>query len=271
MASKACPSHSTVPLHRKKGILQEFYFRYIHQSALRFLKAVALLEYPHEYLHFLNDRTVNHHFGNWDEIYRRVGSEKHAYDLWLEKYAGIIEDSRDIPIIDLGCGYGNDTLYLHERGYKVISCDLSIEALKRLDHFIDKPVIRRFDMLAGLPFDDGSVKIVIADLSIHYFLWKDTERLVEEIRRVLTDDGYLLCRVNSAEIMQCDAGKGVKIEEGYYDLGGRKKRYFGKNHLERLFSAWDICHIDEYCLERFGSTKVLWEIAVRKAHESDSD
>lgn len=190
---------------------------------------------------------------------------KPEYDLWLAKYAGILQDSKDIPIIDLGCGYGNDTLFLYERGHKVISCDLSLEALKRLDHFIDMPVIRHFDMLAGLPFEDSSAKIIIADLSIHYFLWNDTERLVAEIRRVLTNDGHLLCRVNSAKNMQCAAGDGARIEENYYDFGGRKKRFFNRTHLERLFSAWNICRIDEYTLERYGSAKVLWEIDVRKS------
>ena len=178
---------------------------------------------------------------------------------------GVLKDSKDIPIIDLGCGYGNDTLYLHERGYKVISCDLSMEALKRLDYFIDKPVIKHFDMLAGLPFENSSAKIVIADLSIHYFLWKDTGRIVEEIRRVLTDGGHLLCRVNSAKDMQRCLAAGVSIEEYYYDFGGRKKRFFDRDHLESLFRSWDIRHIDEYSLERFGSSKVIWEIAVSKA------
>ncbi len=232
--------------------------------ARRCFSGAALLEYPHEHLDYLDDRTVNHHYGNWDEIYKSIGSTRPEYDLWLEKYAEILKGSRDIPIIDLGCGYGNVTLFLHERGYKVISCDLSMEALKRLNHLIDEPVIKHFDMLGGLPFETGSAKIVIADLSIHYFLWSDTERIVQEIGRVLTGGGYLLCRVNSVKNMQRCADKGIRMEENYYDFGGRKKRFFERNHLERLFRAWDICHIDEYSLERFGSTKVLWETAVRK-------
>ena len=88
--------------------------------------------------------------------------------------------------------------------------------------------------------------------------------IVEEIRRVLTNVGYLLCRVNSAKDIQCDAREGVKIEENYYDLGGRKKRYFEMHHLKRLFRAWDICHIEEYSFERFGSIKVIWEVAIKK-------
>lgn len=244
--------------------LESFYTRYIVSPAERIIRSAALLEYPQEYLDLILEKTVDHHYGNWDEIYKSVGRLQPEYDLWLDKYVDILKESKDIPIIDLGCGYGNDTLYLHEKGYTVISCDLSGEALKRLDHFIDKPIIRQFDMLTGLPFDNDSARIIIADLSIHYFLLKDTEKLVEEIKRVLTGGGHLLCRMNSTEIMRRDAGDGVKIEENYYDLGGRKKRFFDRNQLERLFKTWDMCHIDEYSLDRFGSAKILWEIAVRK-------
>jgi len=249
--------------HQKKWILQEFYFRYIHPSALRCLRGAALLEYPREYLDFLNDRTAKHHYGNWDEIYIRIGSTKPDYDLWLEKYAGILKDSTDIPIIDLGCGYGNDTLYLHERGYKVVSCDLSMEALKRLNHFIDKPVIRHFDVLAGLPFDDGAARIIIADLSLHYFYWADTQRIIKDIWRVLSKGGYLLCRVNSIRDNN-GAGEGRQLEEDYYEIRGRQKRFFSQGGLEELFRDWYITYLCEYSLYRFGKEKMLWEVAAQK-------
>ncbi len=131
----------------------------------------------------------------WNELYQHQGNEKPAYDLWLDKYAAILAESKSIPIIDLGCGFGNDTLYLHERGYSVISCDFSREALKRLEYFIDKPVTLLFDMKERLPFENQSAKIVIADLSLHYFSWQETLEIVAEIKRVLKKDGYLLARV----------------------------------------------------------------------------
>ncbi len=264
MTPGSCSSEAVGLSPRKIGTIKEFYFRHFHPSALLWFRGFALFEYPHELLDNMRESAINHHYGNWDEIYRSMGSIKPEYDSWLEKYAGILQNSGDIPIIDLGCGYGNDTLFLHERGFKVISCDYSMEALKRLNHFIDKPVIRHFDMLKGLPFENGSAKVIIANLSIHYFQWKDTEMIVEEIRRVLDEGGYLLCRVNSTKNIACYGADGVEIEENYYTLNGRNKRFFSRHHLERLFKAWDIFHIEEYSFERFGSKKVVWEIAIKK-------
>jgi hypothetical protein len=57
----------------------------------------------------------------------------------------------------------------------VVSCDLSEEALKRLTVFIANPMIKHFDMLNGLPFKKDSAKLIIADLSLHYFPWEGTK------------------------------------------------------------------------------------------------
>ena len=79
---------------------------------------------------------MNEQQNKWNEIYRKYGIEKPVYDLWLDKYEDVLSGSKDIPIIDLGCGIGNDSIHLSERGYKVISCNFSFEALIRLPHIL---------------------------------------------------------------------------------------------------------------------------------------
>lgn len=51
----------------------------------------------------------------WDNIHSHYEREKIKYDDWLELFDKAIENCKT-PIIDLGCGSGNDTLYLIERG-----------------------------------------------------------------------------------------------------------------------------------------------------------
>lgn len=199
----------------------------------------------------------------WNELYQAQGSEKPVYDLWLDKYAAILAASKTIPIIDLGCGFGNDTLYLHERGYSVISCDFSSEALKRLDCFIDKPVTQVLDMKQRLPFENQSAKIVIADLSLHYFCWTDTLKIVAEIKRVLGKDGFLLARVNSVKDKNYGANQGIMIEENYYNVDGKLKRFFNKAQLDDLFQTWEVQYSNEYEMGRYKSAKILWEIAAK--------
>ncbi len=152
--------------------------------------------------------------------------------------------------------------YTTREGYSVISCDFSREALKRLEYFIDKPVTLLFDMKERLPFENQSAKIVIADLSLHYFSWQETLEIVAEIKRVLKKDGYLLARVNSVKDTNYGAAQGVVIEENYYDVDGKFKRFFNKVQLEELFRAWEVKYINEYEMGRYTNAKILWELAV---------
>lgn len=46
----------------------------------------------------------------WNNIHTEYNREDIEFDDWLEKFDEIIENA-DLPIIDLGCGSGNDTLY----------------------------------------------------------------------------------------------------------------------------------------------------------------
>lgn len=200
----------------------------------------------------------------WNEMFNSIENKKPQYDLWLDKYENILIKSKGIPIIDLGCGLGNDTLYLKERDYEVISCDFSEKALKKLSSYFDNLNIKCFDMLDGLPFENNSTRIIISDLSLHYFTWDDTEKILKEISRVLMKDGFLLCRVNSINDINYGAGKGIKIEENFYDIDGKLKRFFSEEELKKLFKGWDIQYIKESKINRYKSNKVMWEISVKK-------
>ena len=128
-----------------------------------------------------------------------------------------------------------------------------------------------FDMLNGLPFDDGSFRVVIADLCLHYFSWDDTVRIVRDIRRVLKSGGVLLCRVNSTKDVHHGAGRGERIEDNYYYVNGDKKRFFDLSQLEALFESWEKLRLREYRLDRFEKPKMLWEAAVRKKDNQEDE
>ena len=67
----------------------------------------------------------------WDETHKTYSMGKITYDNWLDDYKHVLDNCKT-EVLDLGCGIGNDTLYLTERGFKVIACDYSDVALKHL-------------------------------------------------------------------------------------------------------------------------------------------
>ena len=61
-------------------------------------------------------------------IYFKLLWSRHGtpvYYLWLDDYKKDLDKFKSSKFLDLGCGNGVDTLYLLERGYKVLSVDYS--------------------------------------------------------------------------------------------------------------------------------------------------
>jgi len=195
----------------------------------------------------------------WNRSYSGT-DKKPIYDYWLDKYKDEL-DNCNKPLIDLGCGIGNNTLYLLERDYEVISCDFSEVALSRLKSFLPNAETLQFDMREGIPFEDNKIKIVIADLSLHYFDEQATFKILEDLNRVLEKDGLLICRLNSI--------KNLEGQTTYYlNSGGLLRRYFDESQISYFFnnSKWDILNKSEYIMDRYSTDKVVWEISMKKKY-----
>lgn len=202
--------------------------------------------------------------GYWDTLHTSYEREKIIYDDWLELFDRAIEQCKT-PIIDLGCGSGNDTKYLIERGKKVIPCDYSTQAIENIKkNFPEVERTECFDMRNGLPFEDNFTSIIIADLSLHYFSKEDTRKLLDEIKRVLKKDGILLFRVNSVNDVNHGAEQGEEIEKHYYKTtDGRYKRFFDNEDISSFFEGWEVLYINEEQMTRYEKTKELWRGAFK--------
>ncbi len=76
-----------------------------------------------------------HSLDYWNDAHQKQNFSRESIkvDNWLERFADIVMKTQR-PILDLGCGGGNDTLYLIGKGKQVIPCDQSeyaIENVKR--------------------------------------------------------------------------------------------------------------------------------------------
>ena len=104
------------------------------------------------------------------------------------------------------------TLYLINKNKQVISCDQSSNASNNIKkNFPEVYDTKCFNMLDGMPFDNNSFELIIADLCLHYFKEKDTFELLNEIRRILTVGGRLIFRVNSVNDVNHGAGQSNEI------------------------------------------------------------
>ena len=200
---------------------------------------------------------------NWSKRRRSIP----VYDLWLDEYKDILEQNKKNTILDLGCGIGADTLYLLERGYDVLSCDFSNEALKSIQDNIPNSKTLYLDMIKDFPIEDNSYSLIIADLSLHYFDNETTIHIMKEIKRILKKDGILLSRVASVNDFNFGAGVGEELEKNYYFEGNYTKRFFDLEDVNKYFGIIGSVETEETQMTRneaeYSKPKMLYKIKVK--------
>jgi SAM-dependent methyltransferase len=215
----------------------------------------------------------------WNDRFARIRERAaHAgarpqgnYEPWLERWLPLIQPVADgAPILDLGCGSGGDSTYLTARGFRTLAVDISREALVLTACAGCLPPDARLlevDLRGGLPFRDGSLPIIVANLSLHYHRWEPTRAIVRDIRRCLQPGGLLLARLNSTEDMLHGARGNPHIEHNCYEVRSILKRFFDRQDLDVLFAAgpeWRVHNIEARTAHCYENPKALWEVVVEK-------
>lgn len=197
----------------------------------------------------------------WDRIHLQYNS---TYDEWLNKYVPLF--NKDSRVIELGCGRAYCSKYLLENGFKnIVACDISKEVLKIVNNVTPELKTLLFDMSKGLPFDNGSIDVIIADLSLHYFNSTTTDFIFDEIYRVLSDNGLLIARVNATNDMLHIPENSKEIEKNFYYDGEIYKKFFDCDDFIRLFNGFNILSLEQKNMSRYEKTKMLWEFCIKKS------
>ncbi|MFN4179658.1 MAG: class I SAM-dependent methyltransferase [Armatimonadota bacterium] len=176
----------------------------------------------------------------WDETYAKqpkiYGDEPSAIAAQL---ANLLQE-RPLPVqvLDLGCGYGRDSIYFAQQGFEVIALDCSPVAIQILQERIaDTELAARItavvaDALQSIPAPDGHFDAVYAYL-FFCLAFTDAEltKLFAECNRVLKPDGYLAGTVRS--VYDRSYGKGEQIEPDMFALPNAVRHFFSESYLER--------------------------------------
>jgi SAM-dependent methyltransferase len=144
------------------------------------------------------------------------------------------EESGRLQVLDIGCGAGAVTAELVKRGHTVFGLDIQDEAIRRAQ--LRGLQARVADLNGPLPFRDRSMDVVLAaDIIEHLY---DPVRLLAEIRRVLTDDGYALL-----------------VIPHHFDIIQRLRMLFGRGivsaehlHYCSEYKPWNYVHIRFFTL-----------------------
>jgi SAM-dependent methyltransferase len=187
-------------------------------------------------------------------------------DPWLSRWLPLIAERIGTGhLLELGCGGGIDTATLEEAGHRVVAIDLSPKSVAKAKTRSPESEIHCQDIRAPFPVADGSVNVVVASLSLHYFPWDETLDLVRRIHNVLGPSGLLLCRLNSTKDVHYGAAGHPAIDTNYYLVDGEPKRFFDCAGAEALFAdGWRMRNLEEQTILRYAEPKQIWEAIVEK-------
>jgi SAM-dependent methyltransferase len=109
-----------------------------------------------------------------------------------------------IKIIDAGCGYGRNLVYLLRMGCEVKALDASAEGVEHVRRLAAElaPQLPAGNFCVGaieaMPFEDGWADVVLCNSVLHFA--RDEQHflaMIEDLWRVLRPGGMLFCRLGS--------------------------------------------------------------------------
>ena len=197
----------------------------------------------------------------WNEYYKN-NTYNNMYSIWIDGYLQYF--NKNAKIIELGAGNGDLSIYLHNLGYDVTATDLSDVALENIKKKCNGIKIMKLDLQKDFEMKN-TYDIVIADLSLHYFNFATTIKIVNQVYNSLKDSGLLIARVNSVDDRNNGAGQGKVLEKNYYEVQGYYKRFFDEKDIKTFFKIFNSLHYKKVSLNSgTPKQKEIYEIIAKK-------
>ncbi len=157
---------------------------------------------------------------------REIATRPDAWGMWRvpEAELNVLPEVRGLRVLELGCGGGQWSIWLAERGARVTGLDISGSQLRHARSAADAASIR-LDLVQAsaesIPFAERVFDVVLSDHGA--MSWGDPKRTLPEVARVLRPAGVLVFCVTGPLVEVCwdDAvdAPGDTLRGDYFGLG----------------------------------------------------
>ncbi len=151
-------------------------------------------------------------------------------DLDSKYFDYFIENLSDKKVLDMGCGNGINTNYLHKKGIEIIGVDASSKMLDEAMKLFPDLLFKQKDILTT-GFDTNSFGGIVLSYVINHFNTEGLNLLKCEIDRILKKDGLVFISAHEGikeEILPDPLDSSIKI---YYN-------FLSLENIDNLFSDY---------------------------------
>ena len=173
----------------------------------------------------------------WESLFRKkidaASYNKYPIEhivIFMARNYYAVKERSSVRVLELGCGSGNNLVFLAREGFKAYGVDFSPSALelskRHLDMFGYTADLRQ-SCISELPFEDGSFDAVIESNTLHCNMAATIAKSFGEIFRVLKPGGKFYGIMASDRCAEVSMGKpietntvcltGVKTLRGQFD------------------------------------------------------
>lgn len=172
---------------------------------------------------------MNDQIEAWNELY---GNQKRQ---WRGMSDIEFPFTKGSSVIEIGCGNGKTSAALLEKGFEVTGIDFSENAINHCAETF--PEMRSVCASStALPFADREFDGAVLVHILEHLDDDELKATVEEVRRVLKENGKVLVRAFTEDDMR--HGNGIRIN-GFDVRNGIRYRYFSEKDIKKLFSDFD--------------------------------
>ncbi|WP_194775124.1 class I SAM-dependent methyltransferase [Pararhodonellum marinum] len=159
--------------------------------------------------------------------------------------------SKDMKILDAGCGEGRNLIYFLNEGYQVFGIDQDPLAIQMV-RLTAKSIQKSYDTLRfqrakveEIPFHDGAFDAVLSSAVLHFADSHDHfERMFEEMMRVLKTGGLLFLRMTTGFGGMEELA--LPLQNGIYQLPDGSDRYLlTQEILEKLLDFYRLKELEQ--------------------------
>jgi SAM-dependent methyltransferase len=205
---------------------------------------------------------------NFDDIWEENYSKGHALNKYpYGEFVSVFFNSLKYAvtpvekILEVGCGAGNNLWFLGELGFNTYGIDGSETAVKKAKDACQLRGVEsdiRHGYFEALPFEDGTMDVVIDRESIYCGTREAIGKSLQEVNRVLKTGGvFITFRFNdknpTLELLNEGVIFGDRLEEGSYTNissgtfhGIGVVNFVSLEELKEQHSFLDIKHINEH-------------------------